>query len=107
MQSFAVVKNWWPACDTFQVGVEQTEKAKKSFRTQFVTEQDLGSVLNVFKAGKADAAAMTIYEAILAASEGKTLKIVLLLDYTTGSDGLVPDFRLDSVRAIQNRCALP
>jgi NitT/TauT family transport system substrate-binding protein len=88
-QSSTISKAWWPVWDTFQIGVQQREEAVKSFRTTFLQTQDYVSALNEFHSGKADAATLTIYEAILAASRGTPLKIVLLLDYTTGSDGVV------------------
>ena len=86
---FTIAKAWWPVWDTFQIGVSQREKVKKSFRTTFLQAEDYVSALNDFQTGKADAATLTIYEAILATSKGVPLKIVLLLDYTIGSDGVV------------------
>ncbi len=88
-QSFTIAKAWWPAWDTFQIGVRQRERVKQSFRTTFLQTEDYVSALNEFQKGEVDAATLTIYEAILAASNGVPLKIVLLLDYTTGSDGVV------------------
>lgn len=89
LQSFTIVKAWWPVWDTFQIGVTQRESRNKSFGTTFLQKEDYGSALNAFLKGEADAATLTIYEAILAASRGIPLRIVLLLDYTVGSDGLV------------------
>jgi NitT/TauT family transport system substrate-binding protein len=88
-QSFAIAKAWWPVWDTFQIGVQQREMVEHSFDTTFLQKEDYVSALNEFQGGKADAATLTIYEAILAASRGTPLKIVLLLDYTIGSDGVV------------------
>jgi len=88
-RSFTIVKAWRPVWDVFQIGVTQRESTIKSFGTTFLQKGDYGSALNAFQEGKADAATLTTYEAILAASRGIPLKIVLLLDYTIGSDGLV------------------
>ena len=63
--------------------------------------QDYIGALNDFQSGKADAATLTIYEAILAASQGVDLKIVLLLDYTTGSDGVVAKESIQSLRELK------
>ena len=88
-QTFTISKAWWPVWDTFQIGVQQREKLNKSFQTTFIQAEDYVSALNDFQTGNVDAATLTIYEAILAASKGVPLKIILLLDYTTGSDGVV------------------
>ena len=88
-ESFTIAKAWWPVWDTFQIGVRRCEGGKQSFQTKFLQTEDYVSALSGFQQGKADAATLTIYEAILAASRGSRLKIVLLLDYTTGSDGIV------------------
>ena len=88
-QSFTIAKAWWPVWDTFQIGVQQRERVKQSFRTTFLQTEDYVSALNEFQKEEVDAATLTIYEAVLAASNGVPLKIVLLLDYTTGSDGVV------------------
>ncbi len=88
-QSFTIAKAWWPVWDTFQIGVRQREEAIRSFRTSFLQTDDYVSALKQFQKEETNAATLTIFEAILAASEGTDLKIVLLLDYTTGSDGVV------------------
>ena len=98
-QSFTIAKAWWPVWDTFQIGVRQREGTIKSFRTTFLQTEDYVSALNEFQIGKADAATLTIYETILAASQGIPLKIILLLDYTTGSDGVVAK---KSIRSLQD-----
>jgi NitT/TauT family transport system substrate-binding protein len=98
-QSFTIVKAWWPVWDTFQIGTRQREEIVKSFQTTFLQTEDYVSALNEFEKGTADAATLTIYEAILAASNGVPLKIVLLLDYTTGSDGVVAK---KSIRSLQD-----
>ncbi len=102
-QSFTIAKAWWPAWDTFQIGAKQREETVKSFRTMFSQSEDMVSALNDFKTGKADAATLTIYEAILAASEGVPLKIVLLLDYTTGSDGVVAKKSVRSLNDLKGK----
>ncbi len=89
IKSFTITKALWPAWETFQIGVQQIEGSKRNFKTTFLQKEDMVSALNEFQRGKADAATLTIYEAILAASQGVPFKIVLLLDYTIGSDGLV------------------
>jgi NitT/TauT family transport system substrate-binding protein len=88
-QSFTITKAWWPVWDTFQIGVQRYEKGHRSFQTTFLQEKDYVSALEKFQEKDMDAATLTIFEAIHAASEGTTLKIVLLLDYTIGSDGMV------------------
>ena len=98
-QSFTISKAWWPVWDTFQMGTKRREEVIKSFQTTFLQSQDYVSALNDFQTSKADAATLTIYEAILAASKGVPLKIVLLLDYTTGSDGVVAK---KSIRSLQD-----
>ncbi len=98
-QSFTIAKAWWPAWDTFQIGVTQRESTVKSFGTTFLQNKDYGSALNAFQKGKADAATLTIYEAILAASQGIPLKIILLLDYSIGSDGVIAK---TSIRSLQD-----
>jgi len=102
-RSFTIAKAWWPVWDTFQIGTRQREEVVKSFRTTFLQSEDYVSALNDFKTGKADAATMTIYEAILAASKGIPLKIVLLLDYTTGSDGVVAKTSIRSLTDLKGK----
>jgi len=88
-KSLTVSKAWWPVWDTFQIGVKQHEKGRQSFQTTFNQTQDYGPALEEFKKENVDASTLTIYEAIQAASAGADIKIVLLLDYTIGSDGVV------------------
>ncbi len=102
-KSFTITKAWWPAWDTFQIGVKQRERAVKSFRTTFLQTEDYTVAVNDFQKGKADAATLTIYEAILAASGGTPLKIVLLLDYTIGSDGVVAKKSIPSLQDLKGK----
>ena len=102
-QSFSIAKAWWPVWDTFQIGVKQREEIKKTFQTKFLQSEDYVAALNEFQKGKAHAATLTIYEAILAASRGTRLKIVLLLDYTTGSDGVVAKKTIGSLQDLKGK----
>ena len=102
-KSFTVAKGWWPVWDTFQIGVQQREGANRSFRTTFLQREDYFSALNEFQQGNADAATLTIYEAILAASKGIPLKIVLMLDYTIGSDGVVAKKSISSLQELKDK----
>ncbi|MEE9566255.1 MAG: ABC transporter substrate-binding protein, partial [Desulfobacteria bacterium] len=102
-KSFTITKAWWPVWDTFQIGVKQRERAVKSIRTTFLQTEDYAVAVNDFQKGKADAATLTIYEAILAASGGTPLKIVLLLDYTVGSDGVVAKKSIPSLQDLKGK----
>lgn len=99
LYSFKIAKAWWPAWDTFQIAVTKREESVKSFQTTFLQREDYVLALDDFIQGQADAATLTIYETMLAASKGVPLKIVLLLDYTTGSDGVVAK---KSIRSLQD-----
>lgn len=50
-----------------------------------------------------DGATLTIYEAIRAAARGLPLKIVLLLDYIVGSDGVVAHDEVESLLDLKGR----
>jgi NitT/TauT family transport system substrate-binding protein len=89
VRSFTIAKAWWPGWDTFQIGVHRRETTELRFQTTFRQTGDYVAALNQFQKDNVDAATLTIYEAILAASRGTPLKIVLALDYTIGSDGVV------------------
>jgi len=102
-ECFTIAKAWWPAWDTFQIGVRRREKAESSFRTTFFQAEDYVTALEAFQRGEADAATLTIYEAILAASRGIRLKTVLLLDYTTGSDGIVAKNHIRSLPDLKGK----
>ncbi len=102
-KSFTIAKALWPAWETFQIGVQQREGSKRNFKTTFLQKKDIVSALSEFQRGKADAATLTIYEAILAASQGIPLKIVLLLDYTIGSDGMVARKSIRSLLELKGR----
>ena len=102
-QGFTIAKAWWPAYETFQIGVRQRETAESSPRTTFLQREEIVPALEAFQSGEADAATLTIYEAILAVSRGVPLKIVLLLDYTTGSDGLVAKNRIRSLLDLKGK----
>lgn len=102
-KSFKITKAWWPVWDTFQIGVNQREEAKKSFKTSFIQKEDYVPALEEFQKDGIDAATLTIYEAILAASQGIPLKIVLLLDYSTGSDGLVVKNNIQSLLDLKGK----
>lgn len=102
-QSYSIVKAWWPSWDTFQIGVQAREEADQSFRTTFLQKDDYVPALNEFKKGGADGATLTIYEAILAASHGISIKIVLLLDYTMGSDGVVVKQNIRTLRDLKGK----
>ncbi len=102
-QSFTIAKVWWPVWDTFQIGVGQREAVEQSFRTTFLQTEDIVSALDAFQEGKADAASLTTYEALLAASQGVSLKIVLLVDYTIGSDGVVAKKSVSSLMDLKGK----
>lgn len=102
-QTVTISKAWWPVWDTFQIGTAQREEVNRSFQTTFLQSQDYVAALSDFQTGKADAATLTIYEAILAAAEGVDLKIVLLLDYTTGSDGVVARKNIRSLSDLKGK----
>lgn len=102
-RSFTIAKAWWPVWDTFQIGIRQREKLNKSFQTTFIQAEDYVSALNDFQTGNVDAATLTIYEAILAASKGVPLRIILLLDYTTGSDGVVAKKSIRSLTDLKGK----
>ena len=102
-RSFTVAKASWPAWDTFQLGVNQREKTPIPFRTKFLQREDYILALNNFQTGEADAATLTIYEAILAAAQGVPLKIVLMLDYTTGSDGVIAKKSIGSILDLKGK----
>jgi len=102
-QSFTIAKAWWPVWDTFQIGVLQRERVKKSFRTPFIQMEGYVPALDEFLKGNADAATLTIYEALLAASRGIPVKIVLLLDYTMGSDGVVAKKSIRSILDLKEK----
>jgi len=96
-----VVKAWWPAWDTFQIGARRAEGA--TTRTTFLQKADYSSALQAFKAGEVDAATLTIYEAIEAIDSGLPIKIALLLDYTMGSDGVVAKRALKSIKDLKGK----
>ena len=102
-KSLTVSKAWWPVWDTFQIGVNRYEKVKQSFQTTFNQAQDYGPALEEFKKEGVDASTLTIYEAIQAASAGADIKIVLLLDYTIGSDGVVAKKQIHSLRDLKGK----
>jgi len=102
-RTFVVAKAWWPGWDSFQLGVSQVESEGSPFRTVFDQTSDYGPALERFKTSKVDAATLTIYEAILAASDGIPLKIVLLLDYTIGSDGVVAKTSIKSINDLRGK----
>jgi NitT/TauT family transport system substrate-binding protein len=86
---FTISRISWLAYETLQIGVEHGEAAGGAHKTTFCPVDDINSSLRDFKDDRFDAVTLTIYEAILMASRGMPIKIVLLLDYTIGSDGLV------------------
>lgn len=102
-KSLTVTKNWWPASDTLQIGVHQHEKQKRSFQTTFNSIEDYGLIMEKFNKPDVDACTLTIYEAILAVSQGVDIKIVLLLDYTIGSDGVIAKKHIQSVLDLQGK----
>ena len=102
-QSFAIAKAWWPVWDTFQIGVQRHEKEHRSFQTIFLQEEDYLLASNKFQGKGVAAATLTLFEVIRMASEGTPLKIVLLLDYTVGSDGLVAKKDIHSLLDLKGR----
>ena len=102
-KSLTVSKAWWPVWDTFQIGVNRHEKTKRFFKTTFNQTLDYGPALEEFKKENVDASTLTIYEAIQAASQGADIKIVLLLDYTIGSDGVVAKDNIHSLQDLKGK----
>ena len=102
-QHISVAKAWWPGWDTFQLGVGRYEQDHTAFKTTFKQSEDYGAALKDFQLGKVNAATLTIYEAILAKSSGIPLKILLLLDYTIGSDGIVAAKGIDRLSGIKGK----
>ena len=102
-KSLTVSKAWWPVWDTFQIGVNRHEKVRQSFQTTFNQAQEYGPALEEFKEEDLDASTLTIYEALQAASAGADIKIVLLLDYTIGSDGVVAKKDIRSLQDLKGK----
>jgi NitT/TauT family transport system substrate-binding protein len=102
-KQLTISKAWWPVWDTFQIGVNRHEKVKKSFQTTFNQTQDYGPALEEFKKENVDASTLTIYEAIQVASAGADIKIVLLLDYTIGSDGVVAKKEIHTLQDLKGK----
>lgn len=88
-RTFTVATSSWPAWDTFRMGVRRRERDVEEFQTRFIQEKSYTGALDTFREPETDAATLTIYEALQVASQGTPIEIVLLLDYTTGSDALV------------------
>ena len=103
LQSFTVAKSSWPAWDAFKIGVQQRERNYSSISTTFLEQENYVLALDAFREETVDAATLTIYEAIQAASQGVSLKIVLLLDYTIGSDGVIAGNQIREILDLKGR----
>jgi NitT/TauT family transport system substrate-binding protein len=103
MRAFRIAKNSWPTWDTFRMAVRERERRGGEYRTEFLQTHDFVRALRLVEEGKADGATLTIYEAIQAAARGCPLKIVLLLDYTVGSDGVVAREEVGSLLELKGR----
>lgn len=101
--TFRLSKCPWAPWDAFQMGVQRLEKRVGRYRTEFVRTDDLVSALRLVEEGEVHGATLTIYEAIQAAARGVHLRIVLLLDYTVGSDGIVVHKGIDSLLDLKGR----
>ena len=101
--SLKISKNWWPASDTFQLGISEYEESNDYINTTFIQKDNINSALNEFLNGNADGTALTIYEMLIANSRGLPIKIVLLLDYTIGSDGIVAKNNINSIVELKRK----
>jgi NitT/TauT family transport system substrate-binding protein len=101
--SLKISKNWWPASDTFQLGISEYEESNDYINTTFIQKDNINSALNEFLNGNADGTALTIYEMLIAKSRGLPIKIVLLLDYTIGSDGIVAKNNINSIVELKGK----
>lgn len=98
--TFQVVKGWWPGWEAFQLGVLEKEESQGLHQTEFIQTDDYQKAVEIFAKDETDAATLTIFEALILASQGVDFKIVLLIDYTTGSDGLVAHQHINHIREL-------
>lgn len=95
---FHVVKGWWPGWEAFQLGVLENEESLGIHSTKFIQAKDYQQAVEFFVRDDADAATLTIFEAMILASRGIKFKIILMIDYTTGSDGLIAHQQISHIR---------
>jgi len=79
----------WPSWDGFTIGAQRSFWVKNKFPLKFTKFSDYTEALDYFVNSECEMGMLTIFEAILAADRGVKLKIILMLDYTVGSDGVI------------------
>ena len=90
-------KSDWASWDLFEFSNKNTE------HVQFINYKSYMDIYKNYSTLKIDGALSTIYEAILAASAGATVKIICLLDYTNGADILLAHSEIDSLIKLKDK----
>jgi len=91
----------WPGYEPFYLGKEVG--IINSDEVRFVEYTSTSQVLNAFRHGQIDAAALTLYDVLLLADEGLSPKVVLILDVSHGGDVLLSQESITHFQALKGK----
>ena len=94
----------WPSWDLFRSVTQDRFHKFNSYMFEFEQHQNYNAALESFVSGQANLATLTIYEALLANEIlNNDVQIVLLLDYTIGSDAVLSKSHITHVTDLKNK----
>ena len=100
---FTIVKAHWPAWDYFEQ-INTKQHLKRDLEATFITKNNYEDALNTFINSDAHIGTLSIYEAIISYEKlNKNVQIILLLDYTVGSDAIISQPNIKHITELKNK----
>jgi NitT/TauT family transport system substrate-binding protein len=98
-----ISKSTWAAWDLYELGVNKYPPKGALPQIELLNHPTYSAAYESFVSGESDGITTTIYESLLAAHHGVPLKIVMLLDYTVGSDAVLASEELTSLIQLKGK----
>jgi len=96
-------KSNWPGWDLFEYS-QQKDSLFNSYKIKFINYPTYQSIVDAFIYNEVDIATLTLFEALIINNEiPNEFFIILLLDYTTGSDAIIAQKEIEFLHQLKNK----
>ncbi|RAP23958.1 hypothetical protein DID73_01970 [Candidatus Marinamargulisbacteria bacterium SCGC AG-343-K17] len=98
-----VGKSSWPSWDLFELS-QKNNNPLSNFKLQFNHYENYDGILDAFINNKIDIATVTLLEALTIQNNiNEQIKIILLLDYTIGSDAILSHSNIEHLHELEGK----
>lgn len=95
--------NLWPGALPFVVAQERGYFEEEGLHVNFNKADDYGTALGDLQNGKNDIATISLIDAMLGVSKGETYRVVSIIDYSNGADGIVAKKNIIDIRGLKGK----